>query len=70
MLLNVERLAGRRFRYYLDALSNAPYCAGVVYLARVLKRDPFLDASDRLYLLRFADSCCFNLSGVHLDSFL
>lgn len=70
MLLNVERQAGRRFRYYLDALSNAPYLQGVVYLARVLKRDPLLDASERLYLLRFADSCCFDLSGVHLDSFL
>ena len=70
MLPDAERQAGRRFRYYLDALSNAPYCQGVVYLARVLQRDPLLATSDRLYLLCFADSCCFNMSGVHLDSFL
>ena len=70
MLPEIERQAGRRCRYYLDALSNAVYCEGVVFLARVLKRDPLLRDSDRLYLLRFADSCCFDMSGVHLDFFL
>lgn len=40
--------------FYLDALINAFYPAGLVYIARHIQTDKVLSADDRAYLMRVA----------------
>lgn len=43
-----------RKSFYLGALMNAPYLAGLVYIARHIQTDRVLSVDDRAYLMRVA----------------
>lgn len=55
--------------FYRDALLNAPYAAGVLYLARHIMRDVVLTSPERSYLMALAAHlyACLNC---HRDLYL
>ena len=52
-----------RKTFYLGALVNAPYLAGIVYIARHIQSDKILSADDRAYLMRTASERYKAVSG-------
>lgn len=56
--------------FYRDVLFNAPYAAGVLYLARHIMRDVALTSDERSYLMGLADhlyGCLCNQRSIYLD---
>lgn len=51
--------------FYRDALLNAPYPSGLVYLARHIMRDVALSDLERSYLMSLANHLYGGLSGKH-----
>ena len=49
--------------FYRDALLNAPYPAGLVYLARHIMRDVALTSEERSYLMSLANHLYGCLNG-------
>lgn len=49
--------------FYRDALLNAPYPAGVVYLARHIMYDVALTSDERSYLMSLANHIYGGLNG-------
>lgn len=49
--------------FYLGALMNAPYLAGLVYIARHIQTDRVLSADDRAYLMRVASERYKSICG-------
>lgn len=49
--------------FYRDALLNAPYPAGLVYLARHIMRDVALTSVERSYLMSLANHLYGCLNG-------
>ena len=56
--------------FYRDALLNAPYALGVLYLARHIMRDVALTTVERSYLMALAAhlyACFNNQCDIYLD---
>ena len=56
----------RRCEFYYDSLLYASYPAGILYLARHIRKDPCLVSSDREWLYQYAvhlfrDLFCYDL---------
>lgn len=49
--------------FYYDALLNAPYSSGILFLARHIKRDVLLTSTERSYLLAMASHLYAFLNG-------
>ena len=56
-----------RKTFYLGALMNAPYLAGLLYIARLITTDRVLSADDREYLMRVVSERCKAVCGRDLS---